>query len=97
VTVAYGYVVAVLKALLGVGAWSRLSGTVVITEALREMFWSMLVYCLIVGVWEAYLYHQRYVSAELQKELFRSSPQRIAYAVRSTLSLQCAQHRILTG
>jgi LytS/YehU family sensor histidine kinase len=32
------------------------------------MFWSMLVYCLIVGVWEAYLYHQRYVSAELQME-----------------------------
>jgi LytS/YehU family sensor histidine kinase len=32
------------------------------------MFWSMLVYCLIVGVWEAYLYHQRYVSAQLQME-----------------------------
>ena len=68
VTILYCYVEAVLKALLGAGAWSRLSGTVVITEAFREMFWSMLVYCLIVGVWEAYLYHQRYVSAELQME-----------------------------
>jgi two-component system LytT family sensor kinase len=68
VTVVYGYVVAVLKALLGAGAWSRLSETGVLTEALREMFWSMLVYCLIVGVWEAYLYHQRYVSAGLQME-----------------------------
>jgi LytS/YehU family sensor histidine kinase len=68
VTIVYSYVEAVLKALLGAGSWSRLSGTVVITEAFREMFWSMLVYCLIVGVWEAYLYHQRYVSAELQME-----------------------------
>ena len=68
VTVVYCYVETVLKALLGVGAWSRLSGAIVITEALREMFWSMLVYCLIVGVWEAYLYHQRYISVELQME-----------------------------
>ncbi|MGI4757909.1 MAG: sensor histidine kinase [Janthinobacterium lividum] len=68
VTIVYGYVEATLKALLGVMAWSRLSETKVISEALREMFWSMLVYCLIVGVWQAYLYHQRYVSAELQME-----------------------------
>jgi len=68
VTIVYAYVEAALKALLGVGSWSRLLGTGVAAEALREMFWSMLVYCLIVGVWEAYLYHQRYVSAELQME-----------------------------
>jgi len=68
VTVIYGYVEAILKALLGVGAWSRLSGAGVLTEAFREMFWSMLVYCLIVGVWEAYLYHQRFVFSELQME-----------------------------
>lgn len=68
VTAVYCYVETALKALLGVGAWSRLAGTGVITEALKGMFWSMLVYCLIVGVWEAYLYHQRYVSAELQME-----------------------------
>jgi two-component system LytT family sensor kinase len=68
VTVVYGYLAAALEALLGVAAWSRLSGTGVLAEAFREMFWSMLVYCLIVGVWEAYLYHQRYVSSELQME-----------------------------
>ena len=68
VTIVYGYVVAALKVLLGVGAWSRLSGTAVLSEAFREMFWSMLIYCLIVGVWEAYLFHQRYISAELQME-----------------------------
>jgi hypothetical protein len=37
----YGYVEAALKALLGVSAWSRLSGAGVVTEALREMFWNM--------------------------------------------------------
>ena len=68
VTIVYCYIEATMKALLGVAAWSRLSGTMVITEAVKEMFWSMLVYCLIVGVWEVYLYHQRYVSAELQVE-----------------------------
>jgi len=68
VTIVYGYIEAALKALLRVGAWSRLLGTGVASEALREMFWSMLVYCLIIGVWEAYLYHQRFLSAELQTE-----------------------------
>ena len=68
VAILYGYVHAILKAALGAGAWSRLSGTGLVTEGLREMFWSMFVYCLIVGVWEAYLYHQRFVTAELQME-----------------------------
>ena len=77
VTIVYGYVEATLKALLGIGAWSRLSGTVVITEALKDMFWSMLVYCLVVGVWEAYLYHQRYVSAELQMERLQRNFQKL--------------------
>lgn len=68
VSILYGYVHAILKAALGADAWSRLSGMGLVTEGLREMFWSMLVYCLIVGVWEAYLYHQRFVAAELQME-----------------------------
>jgi two-component system LytT family sensor kinase len=68
VSILYGYVHAILKAALGAGAWSTLSGTELVREGLREMFWSMLVYCLIVGVWEAYQYHQRFVAAELQME-----------------------------
>jgi len=68
VAILYGYVHAILKAALGADRWSRLSGTALVTEGLREMFWSMLVYCLIVGVWEAYLYHQRFIAAELQME-----------------------------
>ncbi|ADW71423.1 sensor histidine kinase [Granulicella tundricola] len=68
VSILYGYVHAVLKAALGAGKWSGLTGTAVVSEAYMEMFWSMLVYCLIVGVWEAYRYHERFVSAELQME-----------------------------
>ena len=68
VTIVYGYVFTFLKAALGVGQWSRLLGKDVFREAVEEMFWSMLVYCLIVGVWEAYLYEQRYVSSELRRE-----------------------------
>jgi two-component system LytT family sensor kinase len=68
VAILYGYVHAILKAALGAGAWSSLSGLGLVTEGLREMFWSMLVYCLIVGVWEAYRYHQRFVEAELKME-----------------------------
>ena len=68
VIILYGYVEAILRGLFGVAAWARLAGLGILMEVLREMFWSMLVYCLIVGVWEAYLYHQRFVSAELQME-----------------------------
>ena len=68
VSILYSYVEVVLRATLGAGKWSRLSGMGVVSEAFMEMFWSMLVYCLIVGVWEAYRYHQRFVSSELQME-----------------------------
>jgi two-component system, LytTR family, sensor kinase len=68
VTVVYGYVLALLRAAMGTGHWSTLLSKVVLTEALEEMFWSMLVYCLIVGVWEAYLYQQHYLSSELRME-----------------------------
>ena len=68
VCIVYSYVEAVLRSLSGIAPWSRLAGTAVLMEALQEMFWSMLVYCLIVGVWEAYLYHNRFVSAELRME-----------------------------
>ena len=35
--------------------------------ALRGMFlWSWLVYWLIVGAWQVYQYHERYLSSELR-------------------------------
>jgi LytS/YehU family sensor histidine kinase len=53
---------------MGMGLWSKLLSKGVLTGAIEEMFWSMLVYCLIVGVWEAYLYQQHYLSSELRME-----------------------------
>lgn len=68
VIILYGYVEAILRGLFAVASWSRLAGLGILTEVVREMFWSMLVYCLIVGVFESYCYHQRLVSADLQME-----------------------------
>jgi hypothetical protein len=68
VTVLYAYVVVLLRAAIGTGHWSKLLSKGVLTGTIEEMFWSMLVYCLIVGVWEAYLYQQHYLSSELRME-----------------------------
>ena len=73
ITVVYTYILTMMEAAFRLQPWSRLVGPAVLNEALREMFWSMLVYCLIVGVWEAYIYHARYVSAELQMERLQRS------------------------
>jgi two-component system LytT family sensor kinase len=67
-TIVYSYLAATMRALVGVDSWSKLQGMGVATEAFRDMFWSMLVYCLIVGMWEAYGYHQRFMSSQLQME-----------------------------
>lgn len=68
VCLVYSYVEAVLRSLFGIAPWSRLLGATLLEETFQEIFWSMLVYCLIVGVWAAYLYHDRFVSSELQME-----------------------------
>ena len=64
--VAYGYASAAIAAALQLQPWSRLLHVEVLLGAIHGMFWSMLVYGLIVGVCEAYAYQQRYVSAALQ-------------------------------
>jgi two-component system, LytTR family, sensor kinase len=68
-TAAYVYVFAGLRAVVGVGSWQAVSDPQTILGALRGMFlWSWLVYWLIVGAWQAYRYHERYLSSELQME-----------------------------
>lgn len=85
-TVVYAYVLAALRAALHLGAWSRLLGKGVLLEATREMFWSLLVYWVIVGAWETYRYQQQYVSAELQMErLERTSSEARLNALRMQL------------
>jgi signal transduction histidine kinase len=66
--VVYAYVSACVAAALGVGQWSQIVDAHFLGRMSHEMFWSVLVYGLIVGVSEAHLYRQRYVSAELRME-----------------------------
>jgi len=67
VTSAYVYLVAALRAAMGVGAWSALPTLFV--NALKGMFlWSWLIYWLIFGAWQMYRYYERYLSSELRLE-----------------------------
>ena len=72
-TVLYAYVAAGLAAMIRAGTWSQVLDIKVLVDAWHEMFWSLLVYGLIVGVWQAYQYQQRYVSAELRMQRLERS------------------------
>ena len=68
-TTAYIYVVAAIRAAMGIGAWSALPGTQLFVSALKGMFlWSWLVYWLIFGAWQMYRYYEHYLSSELRLE-----------------------------
>jgi two-component system LytT family sensor kinase len=89
-TLAYVYVHAAVRAVVGVGAWSALSGTQLLANALRGMFlWSWLVYWLIVGAWQAYQYYQRYLSSELSMERLE---RRFSEARLNALRMQLDPH-----
>jgi hypothetical protein len=69
VTLVYINLFAALKVALGIGSGSQLRPDRVLTDALDGLFlWSLVVYCLIVGVVNAYRYQRRYLSAELRME-----------------------------
>lgn len=57
--VLYAYLAACVAALIGAGTWSQIVSAGILSGAWRELFWSMLVYGLIVGVGRAYYYQQR--------------------------------------
>jgi two-component system, LytTR family, sensor kinase len=86
-TAVYLYLVAAVLAAMRFAPWSRLLSGQLLLNAIRGMFlWSVLVYWLIVGVWQAYLYHQRYLSGELRMErLERSFSQARLNALRMQL------------
>jgi two-component system, LytTR family, sensor kinase len=89
-TAAYVYVFAALQALAGVGSWQAVSNPQTILGALRGMFlWSWLVYWLIVGAWQAYRYHERYLSSERQMERLE---RRFTEARLNALSIAWTQH-----
>jgi two-component system LytT family sensor kinase len=63
------YVLAAVRALLGLEKWTTLRDIRLLLHALRGMFlWNWLIYWVIVGAWQAYRYYQRYLSSELRRE-----------------------------
>jgi sensor histidine kinase YesM len=57
-----------IAALIGGLRWPEVTEAKVLLEGLHELFWNVLIYGLIVVVWQAYLYQQRCVAAELNTE-----------------------------
>jgi two-component system LytT family sensor kinase len=85
-TVVYGYLLFCMRCAMGLDGWSGLAGRSVVTATGREMFWSMLVYCMIAGAWQAYSYKRRYMTAELQLErLQRTASEARLHALRAQL------------
>ncbi len=76
-TAVYIYLAPAMMTAIGGLGWSRLTRLLnlqPLLNSLRGMFlWSVLVYCLIVGVWQAHLYFQRYLSSELRMERLERS------------------------
>jgi two-component system, LytTR family, sensor kinase len=63
------YLLASVRALLGLEQWTILRDVHLLPNALRGMFpWSWLIYWVIVGGWQAYRYYQQFLSSELRRE-----------------------------
>jgi len=89
-TVVYSYLFVAVQAIVGVGSWAQLADRGLLGRALGGMFlWSLVVYCLIVGAWEAYVYHRQYVSAQLRMERLERS---FAQARLNALRMQLDPH-----
>jgi two-component system, LytTR family, sensor kinase len=68
-TLIYSYLAALLQVLVGVKTWPDLLGPGPLDEALKGGFlWSLLVYLLVVGGWQAVQYSQHYLASQLRLE-----------------------------
>ena len=68
-TLVYSYASAVLQAILGVLSWLDVVSLGPLHEALKGGFlWSLLVYLLVVGGWQAVQYSQHYLASQLRLE-----------------------------
>jgi two-component system, LytTR family, sensor kinase len=89
-TAGYVYLFAAVLAAMQLGSWSQLlNGRLLVNEFGGMFLWSVLVYCLIVGVWQAYSYHHRYLSGELRMERLERS---FAEARLNALRMQLDPH-----
>lgn len=73
-TLVYSYVSAMLQAILRVAPWADAVGSGPLHEALKGGFlWSLLVYLLVVGGWQAVQYSQHYLASQLRLERLERS------------------------
>jgi two-component system, LytTR family, sensor kinase len=73
-TTFYIYVLAAVRALLGLGSWSSLGGIRLLFEAFRSgILWGWLVYWLIFGALQTYRYYAHYLASELRLERMERS------------------------
>ncbi|GLQ48429.1 ATPase [Dyella lipolytica] len=69
ITLVYSYVSALLQVILGAMAWTDAMSLGPLHETLKGGFlWSLLVYLLVVGSWQAVQYSQHYLAAQLRLE-----------------------------
>ena len=69
ITFVQSYVGALLQVIMGVMAWPDAIGLGPLHETLKGGFlWSLLVYLLVVGGWQAVLYSQHYLASQLRLE-----------------------------
>jgi two-component system LytT family sensor kinase len=73
VTIAYWYLTGILNAIFGAAPWADIFAQGSMQVAVHKMFWNMVIYCLIVGFWQAYLHRQQFASAELQMARLRQN------------------------
>jgi LytS/YehU family sensor histidine kinase len=73
-TTVYLYVFAAMRALMGLSQWSALAGTRLIVSAFTGgILWSWLIYWLIFGARQTFLYYKHYVDSELRLERMERS------------------------
>jgi signal transduction histidine kinase len=74
VTALYVYVLGAVRAACGLREWNGLVSIDILLDSLESLFlWNWLVYWLILGTWQAYRYHDRFVASELQLERLEKS------------------------
>jgi two-component system, LytTR family, sensor kinase len=70
----YVYVLAAVRALMGLGSWSPVFGTRLLKGAFHSGFlWSWLIYWLIFGARQTYRYYEHFLASELRLERMENS------------------------
>jgi signal transduction histidine kinase len=89
-TVVYFYLFYAVRALLGLGSWTALAESSLLSNALRGgILWSWLVYWLIFGARQTYRYYEHYLASELRLERMERS---VSQARLNALRMQLDPH-----